>query len=81
MGDRDNMNKDIKDYPLVLNVKHIMEILGVSNRVAYELMKQKDFPVMSINGPKGSKRIPRNLFFEWIHKSATEKNENGERSH
>lgn len=53
-------------YPLVLNVKHIMEILGVSNRVAYEIMKRKDFPVMSITGAKGAKRVPRDLFFQWL---------------
>lgn len=64
------MPKDIKDYPLVLNVKHIMEILGVSNRVAYEIMKQKGFPVLSINGARGVKRVPRDLFFEWLYKSA-----------
>lgn len=50
-----------------------MEILGVSNRVAYEVMKQKDFPVLSINGAKGAKRIPRDLFFEWLNKKATKK--------
>jgi len=54
------------DYPMVMNVKHVMEILGVSNRVAYELMKRTDFPVMSITGSKGAKRVPRDLFFKWL---------------
>lgn len=58
--------KEKHEYPLVLNVNHIMEILGVSNRIAYKIMKQKDFPLLSIPGAKGAKRVSRDLFFKWL---------------
>lgn len=64
------MYKEKHEYPLVLNVNHIMEILNVSSRVAYEIMKQKGFPVLNITGAKGMKRVPRDMFFEWLYESA-----------
>jgi excisionase family DNA binding protein len=52
-----------EDYPLILTVKDIQEILGIGKRVAYELMERKDFPMVRIGRLK---RVNRDAFFEWI---------------
>lgn len=52
-----------EDYPLILTVKDVMEILGIGKRVAYELMDRKDFPTVRIGKLK---RVNRDLFFSWI---------------
>ena len=53
-----------EDYPLVLTVKEVMEILNIGRRQAYELMKQTDFPCIQIGGK--TKRINRDAFFKWM---------------
>jgi excisionase family DNA binding protein len=52
-----------EDYPLVLTVTDIMEILGIGKRIAYELMDRTDFPTVRIGKLK---RVNRDMFFEWI---------------
>jgi excisionase family DNA binding protein len=52
-----------EDYPLVLTVADVMEILGIGKRVAYELMERKDFPMVRIGRLK---RVNRDAFFNWI---------------
>lgn len=52
-----------EDYPLVLKAEHISEILGFSKRVAYEIMEQKDFPLVRMGRLK---RVGREAFFEWF---------------
>jgi excisionase family DNA binding protein len=52
-----------EDYPLVLTVIDIMEILGIGKRIAYELMDRTDFPTVRIGKLK---RVNRDMFFEWI---------------
>ncbi len=58
-----------EDYPLILTVKEVMEILSISKRTAYDLMDQEGFPCIRI-GEK-LKRVNRDAFFEWIQKSAS----------
>jgi len=58
--------KEKTDYPLVLKVTHVAEILGLTTHAVYELIKRPGFPVMFISGAKGAKRIPRDLFFDWL---------------
>jgi excisionase family DNA binding protein len=53
-----------EDYPLVLTVNEIMEILGIGKRIAYELMDSKGFPCVKV-GPK-LKRVNRDAFFNWL---------------
>jgi excisionase family DNA binding protein len=57
-----------EDYPLVLTVNEIMEILGVGKRVAYELMDMKDFPCVKV-GPR-LKRVNREAFFAWLEQQS-----------
>jgi excisionase family DNA binding protein len=57
------MNKTVTDYPLVLQVEHISEILGISRRVAYEVMESKGFPLVRVGRLK---RVNRDSFFKWL---------------
>ena len=55
--------KNIEDLPLVLNAEIIADILGCSKLSVYELMKQKDFPVVRIGRLK---KVSRDAFFKWM---------------
>ena len=58
-----------EDYPLVLTVNEVMEILGIGRRVAYELMDEEGFPCIKIGtGRKKLKRVNRDSFLEWMEK-------------
>jgi predicted DNA-binding transcriptional regulator AlpA len=54
-----------KDYPILLTAVEISQILGVSKRVAYEIMDTTDFPLIKI---RRSKRVNREDFFNWLDK-------------
>lgn len=56
--------KNIEDYPMVLNVDHISEILSISKRMAYEVMNNKEFPL--IKGVGRCKRVERGAFYKWL---------------
>ena len=55
--------KTQNDYPIILKAPHIAEIIGVSDRIAYEIMERNDFPLIRIGR---SKRVQRDKFFEWL---------------
>ena len=57
------MNKH--DLPLMLTAVEISQILGVSKRVAYEIMDGSDFPLIKI---RRSKRVNIEDFFNWLEK-------------
>jgi hypothetical protein len=59
---------NISDYPLLLERKHVQEILGVGRRRAYEIMNIKGFPVVQFGRLK---RVPRDKFFEWLENQAS----------
>lgn len=50
-------------YPTVLRAKEVAEILGVSERRAYEIMDLKGFPLIRIGR---SKRVNQQSFFKWL---------------
>lgn len=54
----------IEDYPLILQASHLAEIIGVSKRVAYEIMEKSGFPLVRIGR---CKRVPRDAFFKWLN--------------
>lgn len=56
------------DFPLILNVSDIQQILRVGRVKAYEITKRKDFPAI-----KDGNRIliPRDAFFRWVEAVAT----------
>lgn len=59
--------KTKEDFPLVMNVKDVMEILGIGKAAAYELMESEGFPCIKIGRLK---KVNRDLFFDWLNKIA-----------
>lgn len=56
-------NIDVEELPLVLSVKQVSEILGISLPFCYELFRSKGFPSIRI-----SKRwvVKKDQFFQWL---------------
>ena len=52
-----------QDYPLILTAEDIANILMINKNKAYELMKQKGFPTITMGRLK---RVNRDSFFKWI---------------
>ncbi len=63
--------KSFYELPLVLNVKDITKILGVSQVIGYRLMRQEGFPAVRV----GERRlvVPRDRFLQWLDEQANEK--------
>lgn len=55
--------KSYDELPLILNMKQLSELLGISNASAYELVQEEDFPSLRIG-----KRIviPKEEVRRWI---------------
>ena len=60
--------KSYEDLPLTLRVEQMAKVLGVSRKVAYNLVKRKGFPAVRV----GEKRIviPRDRLIEWLNENA-----------
>ncbi len=56
--------KNLEDYPIVLQAKHVKEILGISTGATYALLKSASFPTIHL----GEKRmvVTREKFSEWL---------------
>lgn len=55
--------KSYNDLPLFLNSEMVAKVLGVSPSSGYELMHEKDFPVLRV----GSRMVvPKEKFIEWV---------------
>jgi len=52
------------DYPLVLQAKHVTQILGVAKSTTYELFSSPDFPLLQ--PLTGRKLVYRDEFFKWL---------------
>lgn len=63
----------INDYPLVLKVKHLGQITGLSPSVCYQLCKIEGFPAHRPFG-RAHYLIPRDAFFRWLEDNATSPN-------
>jgi excisionase family DNA binding protein len=62
MNNRDKFT-DYEALPLVLEVKDIQNILGISRTTAYALVKQPDFPTFR----SGSRiKISKKALFDWM---------------
>ncbi|WP_100406230.1 MerR family transcriptional regulator [Bacillus solitudinis] len=55
--------KNQEDYPILMQAPHVAEIVGVSLRIAYEIMERKDFPLIRIGR---AKRVEKEAFFNWL---------------
>ena len=57
------LNTDYDALPLVLEVKDIQNILGISRTTAYALVKQPDFPTFR----SGNRiKISKQALFDWM---------------
>ena len=55
--------KTYDDLPLFLNATIIAQVLGISAASSYELMHEKDFPVLKI----GNRMVvPKEKFIAWV---------------
>ena len=55
--------RSYNDLPLFLNAAMVAKVLGVSPSSGYELMHEKDFPVLRV----GSRMVvPKEKFVEWV---------------
>ena len=54
------------ELPLLLNVKQLVDLMGVSDSSIYELIQEDDFPSLRIG-----KRllVPRDKLVEWIEQN------------
>lgn len=64
---QETRTKTIDDYPLILQAKHVQEILGVSTAFTYEVLNSAKCPTMRI----GAKRmiVNRDSFFRFLRES------------
>ncbi len=54
------------ELPLMLSVREIAKVLGISKTSAYELVRTKGFPVLKI----GSRLVvPKEKFREWVEQN------------
>ncbi|MDA2514893.1 helix-turn-helix domain-containing protein [Bacillus cereus] len=65
------MKKMIEQYPPVLDVIHIQEILGIGRRQAYELVNSNEFHIVRVG-----KRIKilKKVFIGWLEGEISEEN-------
>ena len=60
--------KSFEELPLMLSVPEVASVLGISRAGAYELVKSKGFPALTI----GSRIIvPRDKLIAWIDEKST----------
>ena len=60
---KQSVYKAYEELPLFLNAAMVAKVLGVSPSGGYELMHEKDFPVLRV----GSRMVvPKEKFVEWV---------------
>ena len=64
---KESIYKSYDELPLFLNAETISKLLGISSTTVYELMHQKDFPVLRL----GNRMVvPKEKFKEWVDKNS-----------
>ncbi len=62
---KESVYKSYDELPLFLNADMVAKILGVSPSTGYELMHEKDFPVLKV----GNRMVvPKSEFIDWVKK-------------
>ena len=56
--------KEIENMPTLLTVSEMAQVLRIGRNSAYELVYQKNFPILKL-GPKNI-RIPKGELLQWI---------------
>ena len=63
---KESVYKSFDDLPLFLNAEIIAKLLGIAVSSAYELMHEKDFPVLKI----GNRMVvPKEKFKQWVEEN------------
>ena len=63
---KNSIYKSYDELPLFLNAEIAAALLGISISSMYELMQEKDFPVLKI----GARRVvPKDKFRDWVERS------------
>lgn len=66
-----NEKSEYKNYdnlPLFLNATTVAQVLGISAASSYELMHEKDFPVLKV----GSRMVvPKEKFIAWVEQNTS----------
>ncbi len=62
---KESVYKSYDELPLFLNANMVAKVLGVSPSTGYELMHEKDFPVLKV----GNRMVvPKEDFISWVKK-------------
>ena len=60
---KESVYKNYDDLPLFLNAAMVAQVLGISAASSYELMYEKNFPVLKI----GNRMVvPKEKFITWV---------------
>ena len=60
---KQSIYKTYDDLPLFLNAAIVSQVLGISIAGSYELMHEKDFPILRINNRMV---VPKEDFITWV---------------
>ena len=63
---KESIYKNYDELPLFLNAKTVAEVLGIAPSSAYELMHEKEFPVLKVGNRL---LVEKDKFREWIQQS------------
>ena len=61
-----SIHKKYDELPLFLNAKILAEVLGIAPSSAYELMHEKDFPVLKVGNRL---LVEKSKFKEWVERN------------
>ena len=60
---KESIYKSYEELPLFLNAEMVAKLLGISPSSSYELMHEKDFPVLRV----GNRLVvPKEKFRQWV---------------
>ncbi|BDF68493.1 hypothetical protein CE91St43_24650 [Oscillospiraceae bacterium] len=63
---KESVYKSYDELPLFLNADTVARVLGVSPSTGYELMHEKDFPILKI----GNRIVvPKEKFITWVEQN------------
>ena len=63
---KESVYKSYDELPLFLNAETVAKLLGISPSSGYELMREKDFPVLRI----GNRMVvPKKKFRKWAEEN------------
>ena len=64
--------RSLNELPLMLNVQDVSDVLGIGLAHAYEVVRRRDFPSITL----GSRIIiPRDKLMEWLERQTADKTE------